>query len=635
MALYRKYRPASFAEVVGQEHVTAPLSTALSAGRINHAYLFSGPRGCGKTSSARILARSLNCEQGPTPTPCGVCDSCVALAPNGPGNVDVVELDAASHGGVDDTRELRDRAFYAPAQSRYRIFIVDEAHMVTTAGFNALLKIVEEPPDHLIFVFATTEPEKVLPTIRSRTHHYPFRLLAPKTMRTLLERICRDEGVTVEDAVYPLVIRAGGGSPRDSLSVLDQLVAGADNNHVVYQRALSLLGATDVALIDDAVDALAAGDAAALFGAVESVIDAGHDPRRFAVDLLERFRDLIVLQAVPDAADRGVVDAPDGVLDRMREQAAKVGSATLARYAEVVHAGLGEMRGATAPRLLLEVVCARLLLPSAHDTESALLQRIERIETRLDMALPGDGSAPAPAASPTPAKQFVRASRAQAAAEAVPEPVPQPRPLPTPEPTPEPAPEPAPVPRPAPAPEPVAPPVPEPAPAPVPPPRPVPVPEPAPAAMPPPAAAAVGQPDAAAVRSMWDTVREKVNARSKPVNAMLADAIVRAVDGDTLVLSHRAPPLAKRLSEQRNVEVIREALKDALGVNWQVRCVPDSGEPAPSDAGPAPRQDQRAEEERMLAEANSDTSEVVRRDPEEVAIELLQTELGAKRIDRG
>ncbi|WNG81689.1 DNA polymerase III subunits gamma/tau [Mycobacterium sp. ITM-2016-00316] len=632
MALYRKYRPASFAEVVGQEHVTAPLSTALSAGRINHAYLFSGPRGCGKTSSARILARSLNCEQGPTPTPCGVCDSCVALAPNGPGNVDVSELDAASHGGVDDTRELRDRAFYAPAQSRYRIFIIDEAHMVTNAGFNALLKIVEEPPDHLIFVFATTEPEKVLPTIRSRTHHYPFRLLAPKTMRTLLERICRDEGVTVEDAVYPLVIRAGGGSPRDSLSVLDQLVAGADNNHVVYQRALSLLGATDVALIDDAVDALAAGDAAALFGAVESVIDAGHDPRRFAVDLLERFRDLIVLQAVPDAADRGVVDAPDGVLDRMREQAAKVGSATLARYAEVVHAGLGEMRGATAPRLLLEVVCARLLLPSAHDTESALLQRIERIETRLDMAIPADGSAPAPAAAAMSAKQFVRASRAQAAAEAAPEPKPEPTPAPIPQPRPLPTPEPAP------APAPVTPPVPTPAPAPVPPPRPAPVPEPqpepepAPAPVPPPAA--VGQPDAAAVRSMWDTVREKVNARSKPVNAMLADAIVRAVDGDTLVLSHRAPPLAKRLSEPRNVDVIREALKDALGVNWQIRCVPDSGEPAPSDTAPAPRPDQRAEEERMLAEANSDTSEVVRRDPEEVAIELLQNELGAKRIER-
>ncbi len=487
MALYRKYRPASFAEVVGQEHVTAPLSTALSAGRINHAYLFSGPRGCGKTSSARILARSLNCEQGPTPTPCGVCDSCVALAPNGPGNVDVSELDAASHGGVDDTRELRDRAFYAPAQSRYRIFIIDEAHMVTNAGFNALLKIVEEPPDHLIFVFATTEPEKVLPTIRSRTHHYPFRLLAPKTMRTLLERICRDEGVTVEDAVYPLVIRAGGGSPRDSLSVLDQLVAGADNNHVVYQRALSLLGATDVALIDEAVDALAAGDAEALFGAVESVIDAGHDPRRFATDLLERFRDLIVLQAVPDAADRGVVDAPDGVLDRMREQAGKLGAATLARYAEVVHAGLGEMRGATAPRLLLEVVCARLLLPSAHDTESALLQRIERIETRLDMAIPGDGAVPQ-ATAPIPARQFVRASRAQAAAESAPASPPEPAPAPPPEPAPAPPSAPVPTPPPTPVPQPRPLPQPEPAPAPEPvAPTPPPVPEPEP--VPPPAAA--------------------------------------------------------------------------------------------------------------------------------------------------
>src|SRR5689334_8960987 len=415
VALYRKYRPATFADVVGQEHVTEPLSTALAAGRINHAYLFSGPRGCGKTSSARILARSLNCEKGPTPTPCGVCDSCVALAPNGGGSVDVTELDAASHGGVDDTRELRDRAFYAPAQSGYRIFIVDEAHMVTTAGFNALLKVVEEPPEHLIFVFATTEPDKVLPTIRSRTHHYPFRLLAPRTMRELIEKICSQEGVEIDDAVYPLVIRAGGGSPRDTLSVLDQLLAGseqgAEGNRITYQRALALLGATDMALIDDAVEALAAGDAAALFGAVEAVIDAGHDPRRFATDLLERFRDLIVLQAVPDAAARGVVDAPTDVLDRMREQATRLGSATLTRYAEVVHAGLGEMRGATAPRLLLEVVCARLLLPSAHDTESALLQRIERIETRLDVSVPSNELTPAP---PTPVtRQFVRPSRTE------------------------------------------------------------------------------------------------------------------------------------------------------------------------------------------------------------------------------
>ncbi|MDZ4266837.1 MAG: DNA polymerase III subunits gamma/tau, partial [Mycobacterium sp.] len=415
----------------------------------------------GKTSSARILARSLNCEQGPTSTPCGVCDSCVALAPNGPGNVDVVELDAASHGGVDDTRELRDRAFYAPAQSRYRIFIVDEAHMVTTAGFNALLKIVEEPPEHLIFVFATTEPEKVLPTIRSRTHHYPFRLLAPKTMRTLIEKIIASENVDVDDAVFPLVIRAGGGSPRDTLSVLDQLLAGADGNHVAYQRALSLLGATDLALIDDAIDALAAGDAAALFGAVEGVIDAGHDPRRFAIDLLERFRDLIVLQAVPDAVARGVVDGAEDVLERMRDQAARVGMATLTRYAEVVHAGLGEMRGATAPRLLLEVVCARLLLPSASDTESALLQRVERIETRLDMSIPAGEQV---AAALAPPKQFVRKTKAAPEPEPAPKPVEPMAPKPVEPVAPKPvAPEPVAAP-PAPKPEPVEPPPPAPEP---------------------------------------------------------------------------------------------------------------------------------------------------------------------------
>jgi DNA polymerase-3 subunit gamma/tau len=570
VALYRKYRPATFAEVVGQEHVTEPLSTALAAGRVHHAYLFSGPRGCGKTSSARILARSLNCAQGPTATPCGVCESCVALAPNGPGSIDVVELDAASHGGVDDTRELRDRAFYAPAQSRYRVFIVDEAHMVTTAGFNALLKIVEEPPEHLIFVFATTEPEKVLPTIRSRTHHYPFRLLPPRTMRALLERICQQEGVTTDDAVYPLVIRAGGGSPRDTLSVLDQLLAGADGNRVTYQRALGLLGATDVALIDEAVDALAAEDAAALFGAVESVIDAGHDPRRFATDLLERFRDLIVLQSVPDAAARGVVDAPEDVLDRMRDQAARIGTATLTRFAEVVQAGLSEMRGATAPRLLLEVICARLLLPSASDTESALLQRLERIENRLEISIP-TGESPKPSDRP---RQAPGPERKPA------EPVRKP-------------------------PEPV---------------------QPAPATSP-------SEPGAAAVRTMWPTVRDKVRQRSRTTEVMLAGATVRAVEGNTLVLTHESAPLAKRLCEQRNADVIAEALKDALGVDWRVRCetatagtteIPVSGE------NPA----QRAEEDSMLAEAGRESPQE-RRDPEEAALELLQNELGARRIDNG
>ncbi|WP_421843548.1 DNA polymerase III subunits gamma/tau [Mycobacterium sp.] len=595
MALYRKYRPATFAEVVGQEHVTEPLSVALDAGRINHAYLFSGPRGCGKTSSARILARSLNCAQGPTATPCGACESCMALAPNAPGSIDVVELDAASHGGVDDTRELRDRAFYAPAQSRYRVFIVDEAHMVTTAGFNALLKIVEEPPEHLIFIFATTEPEKVLPTIRSRTHHYPFRLLPPRTMRALLGRICEQEGVVVDDAVYPLVIRAGGGSPRDTLSVLDQLVAGSDDGpngaRVTYQRALGLLGATDVALIDDAVDALAASDAAALFGAVESVIDAGHDPRRFAIDLLERFRDLIVLQAVPDAVTRGVVDAPEDVLDRMREQAARMGSATLTRYAEVVQAGLGEMRGATAPRLLLEVVCARLLLPSASDAESALLQRVERIETRLDMSIPIAGAA-----------------------------------LPS---APERAPE-SPAPQPQPAAQPSAPPRKTAPPA----AKPTPVPEPAPTSAP-------GAPNAAALRNMWPAVRDKVRQRSRTTEVMLAGATVRAVEDGTLVLTHGSAPLAKRLSEQRNASVIAEALKDALGVDWRVRC--DTGEPEAAEAGPVIPQvkapvpeaepGRTDEEERMLAEAADSNPPAPSRDPEEVALELLQSELGARRID--
>ena len=371
MALYRKYRPATFAEVVGQEQVTQPLSAALDSGRINHAYLFSGPRGCGKTSSARIMARSLNCVQGPTSTPCGECASCVSLAPGGPGNLDVTELDAASHNSVEDMRELRERAYYAPADSRYRIFIIDEAHMVTNQGFNALLKIVEEPPEHLIFIFATTEPDKVIGTIRSRTHHYPFRLLTPPAMKGLLERTVDAEGLFVEDSVYPMVIAAGGGSPRDTLSILDQLLAGSGPNGLTYDIARPLLGVTDVTLLDDTIAALAQGDKAALFKHVDSVIEAGHEPRRFAVDLLERLRDLMILQAVPDAITAGLVDAPVDRGQTLTEQAQLFNGAQLAHYAATVNEQIGALRGATSPRLLLEILCAHLVMAPASTDVAA------------------------------------------------------------------------------------------------------------------------------------------------------------------------------------------------------------------------------------------------------------------------
>jgi DNA polymerase-3 subunit gamma/tau len=409
LALYRKYRPATFAEVVGQEHVTAPLVNAVDGGRINHAYLFSGPRGCGKTSSARILARSLNCEQGPTSTPCGVCGSCVALAPDGPGSLDVIEIDAASHGGVDDARDLRERAFFAPVSSRYKVYIVDEAHMVTTQGFNALLKVVEEPPEFLVFVFATTEPDKVLPTIRSRTHHYPFRLVPPTTLRGLLEKTCQAEGVAVEPTVFPLVVRAGGGSVRDSLSILDQLLAGAGPEGVTYRSAVGLLGVTDDALLDETIDALAAHDAAGVFRAVDRVVEAGHDPRRFATDLLDRLRDLIVLDAVPDAGGNGLLDSPTDRLDLMSQQAQALGSATLSRMADTVHEGLTEMRGTTAPRLLLELVCARMMLPGTDGSAVATLQRLERLERRMSIAGEHAGRPPAAEAVRAPEPRPVSA----------------------------------------------------------------------------------------------------------------------------------------------------------------------------------------------------------------------------------
>ncbi|MBQ1093029.1 DNA polymerase III subunit gamma and tau [Streptomyces sp. B93] len=400
LALYRRYRPESFAEVIGQEHVTDPLQQALRNNRVNHAYLFSGPRGCGKTTSARILARCLNCEKGPTPTPCGECDSCRDLARNGPGSIDVIEIDAASHGGVDDARDLREKAFFGPARSRYKIYIIDEAHMVTSAGFNALLKVVEEPPEHLKFIFATTEPEKVIGTIRSRTHHYPFRLVPPGTLRDYLGEVCQREDIPIEDGVLPLVVRAGAGSVRDSMSVMDQLLAGAGPDGVTYAMATSLLGYTDGSLLDSVVEAFTSGDGAAAFEVVDRVIEGGNDPRRFVADLLERLRDLVILAAVPDAIDKGLLDHPADVVERMRSQAQAFGPAELTRAADIVNEGLTEMRGANSPRLQLELICARVMLPAAYGDERSVMARLDRLERGVNFS--AGGGAPAMGYVPAP-----------------------------------------------------------------------------------------------------------------------------------------------------------------------------------------------------------------------------------------
>ena len=399
LALYRRYRPETFQQVIGQDHVTEPLRAALAANRVNHAYLFSGPRGCGKTTSARILARALNCAQAPISDPCGECDSCRELARGGPGSIDVIEIDAASHGGVDDARDLREKAFFAPVRDRYKVYIIDEAHMVTTQGFNALLKLVEEPPPHLRFIFATTEPDKVLPTIRSRTHHYPFRLIPPRLLSDHLSQLAVEEGVAIEAAALPLVVRAGAGSARDTLSVLDQLLGGAGEVGVTHKLATDLLGFTPDTLLDEVVEAFASRDGGGVFSVVDKVVETGQDPRRFTEDLLRRLRDLVIVTAVPDAPATGLIDVPVDAGERLVAQAARFGAIELSRAADIVAQGLTEMRGATAPRLLLELLCARVLLPGADHSSDGVMARLERLERRLDVV----GGPSVPAASPRPA----------------------------------------------------------------------------------------------------------------------------------------------------------------------------------------------------------------------------------------
>ena len=427
-ALYRRYRPEAFSELIGQSQVTAPLMTALKTDRVNHAYLFSGPRGCGKTTSARILARCLNCAEGPTDTPCGKCASCIDLSRDGSGSLDVVEIDAASHNGVDDARDLRERAIFAPARDRYKIFILDEAHMVTPQGFNALLKIVEEPPAHVKFIFATTEPEKVIGTIRSRTHHYPFRLVPPAQMLAYLQEVCASEKVTPGPGVLTLVVRAGGGSVRDSLSLLDQLIAGSEVKNgkaeIEYDRAAALLGYTHASLLDEVVDAFATQNSSLVFSSVDKVIQSGQDPRRFVEDLLEKLRDLIVVLSVGDDAKAVLRGIADDELEKMKLQAMSFGMSELTHASNAVSAALSEMSGATSPKLQLELMCAKVLVPSSDKTEVGSLARIERLERRIGVAQSADAPAPSqpassqPAASPAPKASAPVATPATTAAPA-------------------------------------------------------------------------------------------------------------------------------------------------------------------------------------------------------------------------
>jgi len=550
LALYRRYRPETFAEVIGQDHVTEPLRAALAGNRVHHAYLFSGPRGCGKTTSARILARALNCEQAPVADPCGECDSCRDLARGGPGSIDVIEIDAASHGGVDDARDLREKAFFAPVRSRYKVYIIDEAHMVSTQGFNALLKLVEEPPPHLRFIFATTEPEKVIPTIRSRTHHYPFRLIPPRLLTSYLSELCEREEVTIEPAALPLLVRAGAGSARDTLSVLDQLMGGAGADGITYTLAAGLLGYTPDTLLDEVVDAFAAGDGSAVFGVVDKVIETGQDPRRFTEDLLRRLRDLVIVSAVPDAPASGLIDIAEDAAERLVAQAARLGPSELSRAADLVATGLTEMRGATAPRLLLELICARVLLPGADHSSEGMMARLDRLERRMTISGGDPAAGPTEAAPTEPAPHIVEPTMSPAVTEPVAPPAPSPRAQPEP---------PAATARPA------EPPPPEPA----------------------TTTSAGSTLTLIDVRRLWPDIVEATKQRRRLTWIYLTQqAQVLAVDDKTLTLGFANVGARDSFDSGGSAEIVRQAAIDVVGHDWRVETIVDPG--AAPDAGAPP-----------------------------------------------
>lgn len=662
LALYRRYRPETFAEVIGQDHVTEPLRHALAANRTHHAYLFSGPRGCGKTTSARILARALNCEQAPIADPCGECQSCQDLARGGPGSIDVIEIDAATHGNVDDTRDLRERAFFAPVNSRYKVYIVDEAHMVSPAGFNALLKLVEEPPPHLKFIFATTEPDKVIGTIRSRTHHYPFRLVPPATLTDYLGQLAQSEQVTVEPSALPLVVRAGGGSVRDSLSVFDQLLGGAGEQGLTYDLATRLLGYTPDALLDEVVDAMAAGDGASVFSVVDKVIESGQDPRRFTEDVLQRLRDLIVLSVIPDAGAQGLVDVPAERVEHLKAQATGFGPAELTRTADIVNTALVDFRGATAPRMLLELMCARILVPGADDSVGGLQARLDRIEKRLSM----DGGAPRPASTPT-AEPAVTSAASTPVTE--PEPAPEPEQEPEPDPTPaspvseaaDPEPEAPSVAEPEPAVDatPVAEPEadtaePDTAPAEQVQPEPEPAPEPEPETTPEEAPAAVGSMSAGDVRRLWPEILDKVQSMRRFAWVILSqNSQVVGVEGTLVTIGLPNAGARDSFAKNKVEEPLSQALAQVLGGTWQVETVIDASTTGP-DSTPPPAAAAPAEPARQAAspEAVQEVRDRLNEKPEDRdidadasiddpviddgtgdPIDLLSRELGAEVID--